>query len=149
MADKVINMSFRVENCVVPLQMKVENGSVPLDMDGGLVALSYNGGSTDEIVTEVDNTNRTISARLSVETKESLQKAINSVNQRLSVEYPLATRLSLDNTKLFVENEKKSEHITLRQIKNLNTKIVTVDNEESIAEAIKGLCSGDYIYVKE
>lgn len=150
MADKVINISFRVESCIVPLQMKVANGNVPMDINGGVLALKYTGSETEEIITEVDNVNRTISTRLSVDSKEKLDKSINSVNQRLSVEYPKATRLSLDNTKLFVENEGKSEHITLRQVKELNTKIVTVQDENEITPQFLGeLSSGDYIYVKE
>lgn len=150
MADKVINISFRVESCIVPLQMKVANGNVPMDINGGVLALKYTGSETEEIITEVDNVNRTISTRLSVDSKEKLDKSINSVNQRLSVEYPKATRLSLDNTKLFVENEGKSEHITLRQVKELNTKIVTVQDENEITpQFLRELSSGDYIYVKE
>jgi hypothetical protein len=150
MDDKVINMSFKVENSVIPLQVKVADGKTPIAINGGVIALRYTGCSTEDIITEVDNVNRIISTRLSVGTKEKLDNAVNSVDQRLSLAYPRATRLSLDNTKLFTENEGKSENITLRQIKELNTKIVTVQNESEItAQFLKELSSGDYIYVKE
>lgn len=71
---------------------------------------------------------------------KSVQKRINLENASTN------TKDDRDSAKLYVDQNNTDKQVTLQTIKNLNTKILTIDNIDSVNYNI--IDKDDYIFIK-
>lgn len=74
---------------------------------------------------------------------------INAVPTRLNVLNSASTaKADRQTARLYVDSNGQNTQITLQQVKDLGTKIVSVESEEDVDGVLSDLDAGDYIYVK-
>lgn len=71
----------------------------------------------------------------------------NSVQKRINLENATTTnKKDRESAKLYVDQNNAEKQITLQAIKNMNTKILTVDNTDNIT--YDNIDKNDYIFLK-